>query len=264
MQSPVNANSLPDQTPVNKKSVIPWNPIIAIVFVVSIFYASQIIGGLFVSIYPAFQHWSDARATAWLNSSVIAQFSYILIAEIIVLLSVRWFLRLYKCSWSTIGLRRPRASDIRYGLLAVLPYYFLYFVTISVANSLIPGLDVNQEQQIGFRNVTGSLPLLLTFISLVILPPLTEEILVRGFLYSSLKKGLPLLWAAIVTSLVFAAAHLPEGGAAGPLYVAAIDTFVLSLVLIYLREKTGSLWASITLHAIKNGTAFVLLFIVHK
>jgi membrane protease YdiL (CAAX protease family) len=69
--------------------------------------------------------------------------------------------------------------------------------------------------------------------------------------------------AVILTSLIFASAHLPEGGAAGLLYIAALDTFILSLVLIYLREKTGGLWASITLHAIKNGIAFVALFVLH-
>jgi membrane protease YdiL (CAAX protease family) len=47
------------------------------------------------------------------------------------------------------------------------------------------------------------------------------------------------------------------------LYIAAIDTFTLSLILVYLREKTGGLWSSMGLHAIKNGIAFVSLFIVH-
>jgi membrane protease YdiL (CAAX protease family) len=87
--------------------------------------------------------------------------------------------------------------------------------------------------------------------------------MVRGFLYSTLKKALPTAGAVILTSLLFAGAHLPEGGAAGPLYIAALDTFVLSLILIYLREKTGSLWASITLHACKNGVAFLALFVFH-
>jgi membrane protease YdiL (CAAX protease family) len=30
-----------------------------------------------------------------------------------------------------------------------------------------------------------------------------------------------------------------------------------------LREKTGGLWSSMTLHAIKNGIAFVALFVLH-
>lgn len=75
------------------------------------------------------------------------------------------------------------------------------------------------------------------------------------------KKGLRVLPAAIVTSLIFAVGHLAESSQ-GPLYVAAIDTFVLSLVLIYLREKTGRLWASIGLHAIKNAIAFVTVFVL--
>jgi hypothetical protein len=87
--------------------------------------------------------------------------------------------------------------------------------------------------------------------------------MVRGFLYSSLKKALPVVWAVVLTSGIFAIAHLSGGGATGPLYIAALDTFVLSLVLIYLREKTGGLWASITLHAIKNGIAFMALFVFH-
>jgi membrane protease YdiL (CAAX protease family) len=146
--------------------------------------------------------------------------------------------------------------------LAAVPFYFvLYLLSVGLISHFVPGLNVNQQQQIGFNNVHGAAPLVMTFISLVVLPPLAEEIMVRGFLYSSLKKALPTASAVIVTSALFASAHLPEGGAAGPLYIAALDTFVLSLVLIYLREKTGSLWASITLHAIKNGIAFVALFV---
>lgn len=87
--------------------------------------------------------------------------------------------------------------------------------------------------------------------------------MVRGFLYTTLKKALKPIWAVLLTSALFAAAHLSEGGSSGLLWIGALDTFVLSLVLIYLREKTGGLWASITLHAIKNGIAFVTLFLLH-
>jgi membrane protease YdiL (CAAX protease family) len=53
-----------------------------------------------------------------------------------------------------------------------------------------------------------------------------------------------------------------EGGAAGPLWIGAVDTFTLSLVLVSLREITGNLWAGISLHAAKNGIAFILLFVI--
>lgn len=242
---------------------VPWNPWWALLFAVVVFYGAQFAAGAVVTVYPWLKHWSSAQATDWLNNSVGAQFAFILLAEALTVGAIYYFLKRYKLGLSAIGLKRPRWRDLAYGLSAVLPYYLLYLLTVGVVGHFVTGLNVNQQQQIGFADVHGSVPLVLTFISLVILPPIAEEIMVRGFLYSSLKKALPLVWAVIGTSAIFAIAHLPEGGSAGPLYIAALDTFVLSLVLIYLREKTGSLWASITLHAIKNGIAFVALFAFH-
>lgn len=245
---------------------VPWNPILATLFVVAVFFSQRIIGGIVLSIYlVATGHYNAAYLSKLANgpSSIYLEFINIVLCAAAALIFVHLFLKIYNQSWSKIGLLAPRLKDVAYGLLAVIPYYVLYFIVVTIVSKLVPTLNVQQQQQIGFSQVHGILPLALTFVSLVVIPPLTEEILVRGFLYTSLKKTLPLLWAAFVTSLLFAAAHLPEGGASGPLYIAAIDTFVLSLVLIFLREKTGGLWSSITLHAVKNGVAFCALFIFH-
>lgn len=246
-----------------KQKQIPWNPWLGLVFVVVVYYAAELFGGLILAIYPGLHHWSHAQSVDWLTNSTIAQFIYLLLASGSILGLLYLFLRRYGCTFNTIGLKRPRWRDATYGLMAVPVYYLIYLLTVGVVTHFVPGLNVDQQQQIGFTDVQGALALSLAFISLVVLPPLTEEIMVRGFLYSSLKKAMRIIPAAIATSLIFAAAHLPEGGAAGPLYIAALDTFVLSLVLIYLREKTGGLWASITLHAIKNGIAFMTLFVFH-
>jgi len=242
---------------------IPWNPWLGVAFVVVVYFVSQLIAGALVSLYPLSMHWSQSRSLDWLNNSVGAQFAYILMAEAIVIGAVYWFLRFRKLGFAAIGLKRPRWRDPAYGLMALPLYFVLYLATVTLITHFVPSLNINEQQQLGFNNVTGTEPLVLTFMSLVILPPLAEEIMVRGFLYSSLKKAMPMAGAVVATSAIFAAAHLPEGGAAGPLYIAALDTFVLSLVLIYLREKTGSLWASITLHALKNGIAFAALFAFH-
>ena len=66
----------------------------------------------------------------------------------------------------------------------------------------------------------------------------------------------------LVTSVIFGALHTLTGKD-GLLWIAAIDTFALSLVLCYLREKTGNLYASMGVHAIKNGIAFLALFVLH-
>ncbi|MBX4190937.1 CPBP family intramembrane metalloprotease [Candidatus Saccharibacteria bacterium] len=123
----------------------------------------------------------------------------------------------------------------------------------------VPNIN-NQEQNIGFNNINTNTQNLLAFISLVILPPLGEEVLMRGYLYS----GLRMVWrfwpAVVVSSLFFGAAHL-EFGTGGPLvWVAAIDTCLLSVVLCFLRERTGALYAGMLVHMFNNFIAFGIHF----
>jgi membrane protease YdiL (CAAX protease family) len=249
----------PDAKP---RTSIPWSPGVAIAFVVLTYFLSQIIASLVVAVWPALNHWSSDKAQDWLSNSIYAQFLYVLLAEALVVLAIRQFLKLYRTSWRAIGLRRPKWSDFGIGILFAPVYYVTYLVILSVASKLLPALNVDQSQELGF-NPVGTVELILTFISLVILPPLVEELLMRGYLYTSLKKKLSKIAAALVTSVIFAAAHLQFGSGAPLLWVAAIDTFVLSLFLVSLREKTGGLWASMTLHATKNLIAFMSLFIFH-
>jgi membrane protease YdiL (CAAX protease family) len=95
---------------------------------------------------------------------------------------------------------------------------------------------------------------------MVLLAPLAEELLFRGYLYGKLRKTAPVWLSVLVASVAFGLAHLWVGS--GPLqWAVAIDTFVLSLMLCALREYTGAVWAGVLLHAIKNGLAFYLLFV---
>jgi membrane protease YdiL (CAAX protease family) len=93
----------------------------------------------------------------------------------------------------------------------------------------------------------------LAFVTLVVVAPIAEEIIFRGYMYGKLKKFVPIWVAILATSLLFGAVH----GA----WNLAIDTFALSIVLCSLREFTGNIWASILLHMVKNGIAFYILFI---
>lgn len=261
-----------DQEPITKKTIfflrrssktadLIKNPLTSFFLVIAVFFLSQIIGSLVISIYPVIKGWTSLQANNWLNNSVLAQFFYVLIAESINLAAIYIYFKLRKIKFSVIGLRKPKISDIYYSLIVVPIYYGSYFLIITLVTSLYSGFNVNQSQQIGFNNVHGTTQLTLTFISLVILPPITEEIMLRGVIYSSLKSKLPTFFAVILTSLLFASAHLPEGGKSGLFWIGAVDTFTLSLVLIYLREKTNGIYSSIILHAFKNGVAFYFLFL---
>ena len=172
------------------------------------------------------------------------------------------FVKQYKKGLGIIGLRKPRWNDLGYALMIAPAYFIVYILFASVISKLVPSFNLSQQQDIGFNDVHGPLAMTATFISLVVLPPIAEEIMARGLLYSSFKKVMPVIWAAVVTSIFFAFPHLLESSSGGLLYVAGLDTFILSMFLIYLREKTDGLYAPMTLHAIKNGVAFVALFVL--
>ncbi|MCZ6901364.1 MAG: CPBP family intramembrane metalloprotease, partial [Rickettsia endosymbiont of Ixodes persulcatus] len=102
---------------------------------------------------------------------------------------------------------------------------------------------------------------IVAFVMLVVLAPVGEELLFRGYLYGKLRKSAPIWLAVLATSLTFGLAHLWTGGE-GPLqWAVAVDTFVLSLVMCSVREYTGAIWITIFMHMAKNGLAFYLLFV---
>jgi membrane protease YdiL (CAAX protease family) len=43
------------------------------------------------------------------------------------------------------------------------------------------------------------------------------------------------------------------------MWAAAFDTFILSVVLVYLREKTGALYAGMLVHMLNNLLAFFVV-----
>jgi membrane protease YdiL (CAAX protease family) len=156
----------------------------------------------------------------------------------------------YRSSFRKLGLNRFKFSYIYQAILG----FCSYFVITNVALNLIAQFyHVPDEQQaIGFTGPTG-IELVLVFTALVFIVPLAEELLFRGFIYKGIRNGYSFPVTAIVVSVLFAVAH-------GQLNV-GIDVFCLSLVLCYLREKSGSIWPGVLLHGLKNAVAFAVLFI---
>jgi membrane protease YdiL (CAAX protease family) len=238
-----------------------WTPLESVAVTIFIFFAGQIIGGFLAYVLASLGGGSQQEVLDWLSNATIGQFLFIVLNAAISVGLLVLFLKQRKVSFRTIGFeRKPRWIDIAYALIALIAYYVSYIFLVSIIKQMIPSLDIEQEQQIGFDSFTKS-QLPLVFISLVVIPPLLEETLTRGFLYTGLRKGSSRYVAVIVTSILFAIAHLQFGSGAPLLWIAAIDTFTLSLFLIYLKEKTGNLWAPILLHGLKNFVAFLALFV---
>jgi membrane protease YdiL (CAAX protease family) len=190
-----------------------------------------------------------------LDSSTLGQFFYILLAEAMAGGSAIWLVRRRRLGLGHIGLgRRPGLADLAPAVAGFFAFYILLIVVSLVSGWLIPGINKG-SQDVGFNNLGGGFGQMLAFISLVMIPPLGEEPLVRGYLYSGLRARYKFVPAMLMTSLLFGAAHLLTGYS-GLLWAAALNTFILSLVLVYLRERTGALYAGMLVHLLNNLIAF--------
>lgn len=176
------------------------------------------------------------------------------VITIALVIGAPWLIKKRRTSRTDIGLTRlPSWTDILMTPVGLIAYLILSVILILLATKLLPWFNINQIQDTGFNHLNGRYEYILAFTTLVVVTPIAEEVLFRGYLYGKLKKFVPIWVAIIVTSLLFGAIH----GA----WNLAVDTFALSIVLCLLREFTGSLWSSILLHMVKNGIAFYILFI---
>ncbi len=267
---PVTSPAADSPDPKNqvKGKVWPWNPIQAVLIVIGAFIISQLLafivaaGGM--AVFARLAGWSESRLNVLQDSGTTSQFVIIVLAEAFVVLGMWLLFRHRKISFRELGFGRPQARDFWLPLVAAVLYFTAFLIIVAVLQQLVPSLNVDQKQDIGFDDAAGFVPLLMVFLALVICAPVAEEVLFRGFLFTSLRQRSSFFLATLGTSILFGAAHLMGGEqGASLLWIAGIDTLLLSVALCYLREKTGRLWASIILHSLKNSLAFVLLFIVN-
>lgn len=184
-------------------------------------------------------------------NSVVALIAYII--TLVVFVFVLGKLRIKLTNTQKAMSRMPTWTDLILAPLGFLIYLLLSVALTLVATFVIPGFDATQAQDVGFSNLTGPYEALAAFVTLVILAPVAEEILFRGYLLGALKLYLRSWQVVLITALIFAFMH-------GSLNV-GVDTFALGIILAVLRLSSGSLWASILLHMMKNSLAFYLIFI---
>lgn len=238
---------------------VNWDGYDAVAITIAVYLVAQLAAALLLGVYLAAT--GSGSAEELLNTSVTTQFFYILLVELLTLGSLHYVLKLRGNGLKMLGLSKPAWRDVGYTFIGFGIYVPALLIGLQIVQALVPSINLDQQQQIGFESAQGGMQLFFVFCSLVILPPITEEILTRGFLYLGLKKHMKKIYAVLLTSVMFALAHLQFGSGAPLLWAAAIDTFILSLVLIYIRDATNKLWAPIGLHALKNFVAFMALFV---
>ena len=115
------------------------------------------------------------------------------------------------------------------------------------------GAETVQESVRLLQTTEDPAVLALMGLAAVVVAPLCEELLFRGYLYPVAKKFTGAWLAACSSALFFAAAH-------GNLS-ALLPLFLFGLLLVWIYEKTGSLWAPIAVHFCFNSATVVVQMI---
>lgn len=128
--------------------------------------------------------------------------------------------------------------------------------------TLFPWFNAEEVQDVGFNVYMDGGDRVIAFFTLVVVAPIAEEIIFRGWLYGKVRTTLHnkipeqynILLSILIVSVLFGVIHLQ--------WNVGVNVFALSVVACALREITGTIYAGILTHMIKNGVAFYLLYVL--
>ena len=224
-----------------------------ILWAVIAFFGAQLLLGIVLNTGQVSGWWDVSQMDVTVYNAMI--FALVFGLTIAIAVGVPRLLRLSMTTLSDIGLQRlPTWSELGLAPIAYIVSLFVTATVLYVIAQIIPGFDINQEQYVGFSGLTLRYEYIIAFIALVVVAPVAEEILFRGYLYGKLKRLIPTWTAIILVSALFGLAH-------GQWNV-GITTFILSIFLCLLRDFTGSLWPAIFLHMTRNAIAYIGLYIL--
>ena len=130
-------------------------------------------------------------------------------------------------------------------MAADLPNYLNYKLTMA-----IPGMSQFYDW---FEEIMGTMmngPLWSTFLLAAIFAPIFEEWLCRGMVLRGLLTRMKPGWAIVVSALFFAIIHMNPWQ--------ALNAFIIGVVMGYIYYKTGSLWLTMLIHFVNNGTSVIV------
>lgn len=194
---------------------------------------------------------AQAYLHALSTGDIYASFSLTIINAIIALGLEALYLNHFGVTWKAVGWRGFNLWQAALYLLGI----FIIFVVASnlllwVLPFLVPGFNSQQVQTNDFTNSNASNPMI-ALIALVIIPPIIEETVFRGFIFPAFATKWGTVWGAIISSLMFGFAHLQPNVSA--------YTFLLGLLLCFLYVRLKSIFPGMLFHMLNNYLAFIAI-----
>lgn len=132
--------------------------------------------------------------------------------------------------------------------------YLAFSAILTALFSIFPWFNLTENQPLLYSTLISPSGKILAALALVVAGPILEEVIYRGLIYGKLRKKHSLVTSILIISVLFGFLH-------GQWNV-GVDVFALSVVACLMRETTGTIYAGIILHILKNAIAFYMLFIV--
>jgi len=155
----------------------------------------------------------------------------------------------YRSPWSVLGLRALSTKDVWPALATAVAAHVIVAVYAGLVqllglDNLLPGTNVPEKL------FEERLVLPLTGVATVLVAPLAEETFFRGFVFGGLRRY-GFFWAALVSGVLFSAAHLNVGG--------LLPLALVGMLFAWAYSRTGSLWTNVYAHLIFNLVSFIAL-----
>ena len=224
---------------------------------ISVIAAQVVVGNLLILILGA----DELSKPVW--TAVFSALVYLLAMTLIIFIPPKLIKKInLKTSRRELGLTEtPTWTDIGLAPVGFVVSLILAAGLVAIF-SLFPWFDAEEAQDVGFNLFMSGGDKVIAFLTLVVVAPIAEEIIFRGWLYGKIREYLHLRVpekvgvsvSILVVSALFGLVHFQ--------WNVGVNVFALSVVLCAMREVTGTIYAGILTHMIKNGIAFYLLYVI--
>jgi membrane protease YdiL (CAAX protease family) len=172
----------------------------------------------------------------------------VVFVELVYIFSVVIILSIRRADYKLLGYRE---FDLRFIVIGGVLLVAAYMVTlVNYALFLKFGKDIQADEIAKLLSQLAS-PYSFIFTG-VILAPIVEETFFRGFLFAGFRQRYGYQKAALLSSAIFAAAHLQLS--------VLVPTFVLGYIFSYLYQKSDSIFPGMLMHFLVNAFGIFTIF----
>jgi membrane protease YdiL (CAAX protease family) len=188
------------------------------------------------------------------EAAVIAGLILTIVLDVILLgLAVGFSVWKYSLEWAALGFRWLNGNLVWVPVAGAVSAHVVVVVYSAVVTAAGADYLAPQQELEDLFESRAILPL--TGVATVLAAPLAEEVFFRGFVFGGLRHRMGVVWAAIISGLLFGALHVSDAETAGLI----IPFGAIGIFFAWIYHRTGSLWSTIFTHLLFNLVSFIIL-----